>query len=278
MAGDRISTVMGAFGRFSARSSARAVNTHTHKELSVLFHLGGPTLVVQIDDETCTLNSGEMLLLDPWRPHSRAGLQEPCNIAVLLIDPRWLHGHQDDDGLVGEGGSHFRCRQSEIDPDIVGQLEDLRQLMFSQPVQQAALIQEKVVQLIDGVMGACGRNVTDKPLTAFGASIDFRVRRAFDHLRRSAIPGVKIESLAAGSGMSRSHFFRQFKRCIGVSPQHVIDEERVAYALRALSSPNVMLSQLSDELGFSAPAHFTRFFVQHLGCTPSQFRRNLLLV
>ena len=78
--------------------------------------------------------------------------------------------------------------------------------------------------------------------------------------------------------MSRSHFFRQFKRSIGVSPQHVIDQERIAYALKALGSSSVMLSKLSAELGFSAPAHFTRFFVQHLGCTPSQFRRSLLVL
>src|SRR5690606_19087864 len=100
----------------------------------------------------------------------------------------------------------------------------------------------------------------------------------FDNLRRHAIDGVRIEALVAGSGMSRSHFFRQFKRTIGVSPQQVIDEERMSYALQALGEPNLMLSQLSRELGFSAPAHFTRFFIQHAGCTPSHFRRNLRLI
>ena len=277
MGGDRISTVMGAFGRFCVRASTRPVNAHTHKELTVLFHLGGTEIGVQLDEEVCTLKAGEMLLLDPWRSHSRTGSTNPCYLATLLIDPRWLHGHEDYDGLVAEGHSHFRCRHAEIAPVIGHHLDDLREVMFGQPSQQAALVQERIVELIRLVMSNCGRNGSELPAT-FGLSIDFRVRRAFDHLRRSAIPGVKIESLAAGSGMSRSHFFRQFKRCIGVSPQHVIDEERVAYALRALGSPNVMLSQLSDELGFSAPAHFTRFFVQHLGCTPSQFRRNLVLI
>lgn len=277
MGGDRISTVMGAFGRFCMRASTRPVNAHTHKELTVLFHLGGAQIDVQMDEEVCNLHAGEMLLLDPWRSHSRSGSTEPCQLATLLIDPRWLHGHEDYDGLVAEGQSHFRFRHAQMPDAIAAQLAQLRQVMFGQPNQQAALIQEKIIELVHLVMSNCGHSGAEMP-AAFAHSIDFRVRRAFDHLRRSAIPGVKIESLAAGSGMSRSHFFRQFKRCIGVSPQHVIDEERVAYALRALGSPNVMLSQLSDELGFSAPAHFTRFFVQHLGCTPSQFRRNLVLV
>jgi len=277
MAGDRISTVMGEFGRFCVSFSARPVSAHTHKELSVLFHLEGPDISVQVDDERCSLRAGEMLLFDPWRPHSRAGTSSPVLLATLLIDPRWLHGRQDYDGIVAEGCSHFRCRQTAMPSAILAQLQALRDIMFGQPGQQTAQIQDRIARLIDAVMLDCGMAATEAVFNA-SAAIDFRVRRAFDHLRRSAIPGVKIETLAAGSGMSRSHFFRQFKRCIGVSPQHVVDEERMAYALRALGSPNVMLSQLSDELGFSAPAHFTRFFVQHLGCTPSQFRRNLLLI
>ena len=155
------------------------------------------------------------------------------------------------------------------------QLDDLVALMFDQPMARLETIQLKIEQLIDTVRiryAGDGRSGGER------SSVDFRVRRAFESLRSSAIQGIKIESLAAGSGMSRSHFFRQFKRCIGVSPQHVIDEERVAYALRAMSAPGIMLSTLSEELGFSAPAHFTRFFVQHLGCTPSQFRRNLMVV
>ena len=32
------------------------------------------------------------------------------------------------------------------------------------------------------------------------------------------------------------------------------------------------MAEVSDELGFSAPAHFTRFFRGHAGAAPSEFR------
>jgi AraC-like DNA-binding protein len=269
----KISTVMGRFGRLSAGTFSRPVNLHTHKEPSVLFHLGGADLVVNVDGRTVPFKVGDMLLLDPWTPHSRTpALDQSSTLMMLMIEPSLFDINAAADSAVA---FRFSQRAATIDFGMRRQLDELAALMFDQPAARLETIQLKIEQLIDMVRiryADDGRSGSD------GASVDFRVRRAFEHLRSSAIQGIKIESLAVGSGMSRSHFFRQFKRCIGVSPQHVIDEERVAYALRALSAPGIMLSTLSEELGFSAPAHFTRFFVQHLGCTPSQFRRNLLVV
>ena len=270
---EKVSTVMGRFGRLSAGAFSRPVNSHTYKEPSVLFHLGGADLVVNVDERPVPFRVGDMLLLDPWTPHSRTKMSDqPSTLVTLLIEPSLLDVNMKADSEVA---FTFSQNAATIDLDMRVQLDDLVALMFDQPMARLETIQLKIEQLIDTVRiryAGDGRSGGER------SSVDLRVRRAFESLRSSAIQGIKIESLAAGSGMSRSHFFRQFKRCIGVSPQHVIDEERVAYALRAMSAPGIMLSTLSEELGFSAPAHFTRFFVQHLGCTPSQFRRNLMVV
>lgn len=268
---EKVSTIMGRFGRLSAGAFTRPVNSHTYKEPSILFHLGGADLVVNVDGRPLPFNAGDMLLLDPWTPHSRVMVtDQPSTLVTLLIEPSLLDVKEDSEIAFA-----FSQNVAAIDFDMRLQLDDLVALMFDQPMARLETIQLKIEQLIDTVRT---RYAGDGRSGGERSSVDFRVRRAFENLRSSAIQGIKIESLAAGSGMSRSHFFRQFKRCIGVSPQHVIDEERVAYALRAMSAPGIMLSTLSEELGFSAPAHFTRFFVQHLGCTPSQFRRNLMVV
>jgi AraC-like DNA-binding protein len=273
--GDRISTVMGGFGRFSICASARPVNAHTHKELAALFHLGGPPLVIRTDDVAYPLREGEMLLFDPWHSHARlARSMEPSCLATLLINPRWLHWRDDADAPVGNGG-YFRHSYTRIG-DLSAPLDELHRLMFEQPVE-VALMEEKIVGFIRMLMQEHGGMAT-KGTAPRAAPIDMRVRSAFDRLRQSALHGIKVENLVAASGMSRSHFFRQFKRNIGVSPQHVIDEERITHALRALSAPGIMMSQVANELGFSKPSHFTRFFVQHLGCTPNQFRRHLVLL
>ena len=268
---ERISTVMGRFGRLSAGASRRAVNSHTHKEATVLFHMGGAELVMRVHDRVYRFRQGDMLMLDPWVPNARNTVSNEASLVMsLLIDPQWLAG------LTQSGPVKFKDIHASIPPALEALAQTLWSEMFEGPAPRTAELQGRIESLIQAVVRSYTEPV--EQATQRKASADARVRQAFEDLRNSAIHGVKIEDLAAGSGMSRSHFFRQFKRCIGVSPQHVIDEERVAYALRALGSPNIMLSQLSEELGFSAPAHFTRFFVQHLGYTPSQFKRNLLIV
>lgn len=271
---DKVSTVMGSFGRLSAGAFSRSVSSHSFREPSVLFHLGGAELIMTMGDRVLPFRPGEMLLIEPWTSHARTVTSnESSKLVMLLIEPSWL-----DPGANGDPGFDFGFRQNlaTIEPDMREQLDALSALMFDQPMARLETIQMKIEQLIELI------HIRHNIRRHHGhrrSSIDSRVQQAFESLRSSAIQGVKIESLAAGSGMSRSHFFRQFKRSIGVSPQHVIDQERIAYSLKALgSSSGVMLSKLSAELGFSAPAHFTRFFVQHLGCTPSQFRRSLLVL
>jgi AraC-like DNA-binding protein len=270
---EKISTVMGGFGRLSAGVYARPVGCHTYREPGVLFHMGGGDLGVTVDEITEPFRAGDMLMLDRWTAHSRVALSnEPSTLVTLLADPL-LFG-----AISGSlGRCRFRRPRAKMDAELNMRLGELLILMFDRPDTRPQTIQFNIEQLIELVRERyveTGRS----PRHAGDRVPDSRVLHAFECLRECAARKVSVESMVAESGMSRSHFFRQFKRGIGVSPQQVIDEARVDYALRALSRPGLMLSQLSAQLGFSAPAHFTRFFVQHLGCTPSQFRRHLLVV
>ena len=44
-----------------------------------------------------------------------------------------------------------------------------------------------------------------------------------------------------------------------------------------LTSGQQTVADISHDLGFSAPGHFARFFRQHLGITPSDYRRTVNL-
>ncbi len=106
-----------------------------------------------------------------------------------------------------------------------------------------------------------------------GRMIDRRIRKAVQHIRARASENPRLEDIAADVGLSRSHFFQQFKLCVGVSPQHFLDWHRIALAIEMLCSSETTVSNISHTLGFSAPSHFTRFFMQHIGLSPSDYRR-----
>ncbi len=102
--------------------------------------------------------------------------------------------------------------------------------------------------------------------------VDRRIRRAVALIR--ADPGAvsDMDVLAREVGLSRAQFFRQFERSLNVTPRVFLNVVRMELAVAAVVHGEASFTKLSDELGFSVPAHFTRFFRDHAGACPSEFR------
>ena len=102
--------------------------------------------------------------------------------------------------------------------------------------------------------------------------VDHSIRRAIEHMR--ADPGAigDMKGLARRSGLSRAQFFRVFESSTRVPPRLFLNMLRMETAVAAVVEGGEPLAAISDRLGFAAPAHFTRFFRDHAGAAPSEFR------
>lgn len=76
---------------------------------------------------------------------------------------------------------------------------------------------------------------------------------------------------------SRAHFFSLFQRDTQVTPLVYANVLRFEAAVQRLTQTAEPVGDVSHELGFSAPSHFSRFFRAHLGITPSDYRRKVNL-
>jgi transcriptional regulator GlxA family with amidase domain len=102
--------------------------------------------------------------------------------------------------------------------------------------------------------------------------VDPRIRRSIE-LMRSAPGAIRnMDALARESGLSRAQFFRRFESSIRVPPRVFLNMLRMELAVAAVMKGSESFAAISDRLGFSAPAHFTRFFCDHAGSCPSEFR------
>ena len=59
----------------------------------------------------------------------------------------------------------------------------------------------------------------------------------------------------------------------GVSYRKLVDQARLEAASRSLSDPDVTVTELAFDLGYSDVAHFTRAFRRWVGVSPRQYRR-----
>ncbi|MFM8664950.1 MAG: helix-turn-helix transcriptional regulator, partial [Betaproteobacteria bacterium] len=105
------------------------------------------------------------------------------------------------------------------------------------------------------------------------AAMDPRVRRSIAMMKSDLSLSMDMDQIAAEIGLSRSHFFSLFQRDTQVTPLVYANVLRFESAIDQLSKTNRSVGEVADSLGFAVPGHFARFFRQHLGITPTEYRR-----
>jgi AraC-like DNA-binding protein len=102
---------------------------------------------------------------------------------------------------------------------------------------------------------------------------DRRIRRAMQYMRFNAGGVADVETVAKEAGLSRPHFFRLFQSSIGLPPKVYLNVVRMEQAVEAVLHDDCPVREIGARLGFSDPAHFTRFFRNNAGVSPSEFRQ-----
>jgi AraC family transcriptional regulator len=89
------------------------------------------------------------------------------------------------------------------------------------------------------------------------------------------VADLDLQTLAAESGYSRSHFLRMFEAATGLTPHRYLLQLRLERVQELMRKGSTSLIDTAALCGFSSHAHMSRVFRQLLGVTPSQYRRNL---
>jgi AraC family transcriptional regulator len=118
--------------------------------------------------------------------------------------------------------------------------------------------------------GPSSRPMTEIPTSDFSAH---RLHQVMNAILRNPEDEHSLEEMAAGAGVTPSHFCRIFKKANGVSPHQYVVKARIDRARDLLSQSATPVAQIADRLGFTSQSHFTRAFRLHTGRTPSDFRR-----
>lgn len=86
----------------------------------------------------------------------------------------------------------------------------------------------------------------------------------------------KIEDLADSMNMGRSMFYRKVKSILGCSPIDFVKDMRVKRAAQLLEMSEYTVSEVAYMCGFSSPQYFSRVFKAANGCTPTEYKENII--
>lgn len=88
--------------------------------------------------------------------------------------------------------------------------------------------------------------------------------------RREGLPTVAY--FAEKACLSSNYFGDLIKRETGHTPLQYIQLYVVERSKSLILDASLSIAQVSDQLGFQHPQHFTRFFKRHVGMSPSEYR------
>lgn len=101
-----------------------------------------------------------------------------------------------------------------------------------------------------------------------------RLNRVVDYINENLNGDLSLESLAEVANFSKFHFHRVFSIHMGEPLGAYIQRLRLEWAAgRLVSSPEVPVTELAYDCGYSAPAVFSRAFRDFFGMSPSDWRR-----
>ncbi len=85
---------------------------------------------------------------------------------------------------------------------------------------------------------------------------------------------LKLEDISKNANISKEHLIRLFKKKYGTTPHQYMIQCRIKIASSMLKITNLSIEQISDKLNYCDPHHFSEQFAKHIGCRPSEYRRN----
>ena len=84
---------------------------------------------------------------------------------------------------------------------------------------------------------------------------------------------LQLSFLAHHFGISPAHLNRLFNKYCGLSPRNYIIFFRMTTAIRMLVQSDLSIAEITEKVGYQNQAHFSKLFLQYVGCAPSEFRR-----
>ena len=259
----------GEFGRVALLDMDGSLVRHAHPHCHLLIKVSGANTHFVVRETMATLTDENAVLINAWEPH--AYVHDPARarttILALYVEPGWLSCFRPNWGASGAPG-FFTSHAGALTSRIRHVADELGRLMLAEPgagLQQKALVSELMVLVIERFTDWRGVAKTE-------TRMDWRVRRAVACIRRDPGAITNLGRLAQQSGMSRAHFFRLFEEATDMPPRVFINMVRLETAVAEVMVGSRSMAEVSDDLGFSAPAHFTRFFRDHAGAAPREFR------
>ncbi len=167
--------------------------------------------------------------------------------------------------------------------DFTVKVGDELALFSDRPIKLTDTVSSKCKQMIDALKQECAHAdnsiVKTEKLCALFAALFVppssmrcnKLEPAIRYLEEHFCESINCRELAALCFLSSAQFYNLFRAHIGVTPLEYRDRLLLRRAKMLLETPEMTATEVSEMLGFSNGAYFSRFFKKHTGLSPTAY-------
>lgn len=148
---------------------------------------------------------------------------------------------------------------------IVPHSEALEAALRAIPLQ-GNLVGCRALSLFYAALAEAAAQMSHKP----GALANELTDSAMYYIRKN--PHVQISEVAEFCNVSEAYLYAKFRSVMGVSPNTYRQRILCSRAVELLTTTDMPVQEISEQLQFSSPSYFRKVFRQITGKTPRQYR------
>ncbi len=236
-------------------------NGESHDSVEMVYVDSGNIEVVE-DEKVYLMGSGDIIFHAPMEFHTIRSDKDTSprvyNLSAII------HGRVPDnlyDGIfnldINERAEFLRIFKTAY--SFIEESEDLY------------CGQESVDGLEHFIIRICRNANINNRLSSDSQAIAFR--KLVKTMNEEVYNNISLETLAKLNYMSVSYVKLLFRRYTDISPKSYYSNLRANEAARLILK-GVPIAEIAKQMNFSSPNYFTLFFKNHIGLTPSQYKKS----
>lgn len=250
-------------------------SSHWHSALEIIMPVEN-TYDVIIGDEPYHLKPNDLLFIPSGTLHALISPETGARFIHLfdLTPIEKLHGFSGIQSLIAEP-IHMKSHTHPMIYDVVCHLlEQIRDEYFNNKEYSELNIYAYLLQMFSKI----GYNHLSTnelfPNVRLNKQSEYiqKFNTLLEYIDFHYMEDLDCEEIASSIGFSKFHFSRLFKQYTGFTLRDYITYRRIKAAETLLSEPNLSITEIALQSGFTSISTFNRIFKQEKKCTPSEYR------
>lgn len=240
---------------------------HLHRESYdsfLLMYLQSGTMTLELEGTKRKAAAGSFVLIDCYRPHSYS-TDTGCEVLWCHFDGPCARAYYDC--CI----SHLDHVFSLTDPyPVRKKLEAIYQIFASGGVIKEPPLSKYLNDILTAFL-------LYTPIHIGNAGHSETAESTISYINEHFAQNLSIEELADLAGLSQYHFIRTFKKETGFTPHEYLVNIRINTAKYLLKNSRLPVKDICFNTGFSCESVFCSAFKKHMGITPVEYRKQVLL-